>query len=58
MEIFTGTSASESLLKKTYPSGIPDFNASLSLSVYYPKDKGKLFPSTQVTNMASENCLD
>ena len=35
------TPASESLLKKTYPSGIPDFNASLSLSVYYPKDKGK-----------------
>jgi hypothetical protein len=35
------TPASESLLKKTYPSGIPDFNASLSLSVYYPKNKGK-----------------
>jgi hypothetical protein len=35
------TPASESLLKKTYPSGIPDFNASISLSVYYPKDKGK-----------------
>ena len=35
------TPASESLLKKTYPSGIPDFNASLSFSVYYPKDKGK-----------------
>jgi hypothetical protein len=35
------TPSSESLLKKTYPSGIPDFNASLSLSVYYPKDKGK-----------------
>ena len=35
------TPASESLLKKTYPSGIPDFNASLSLSVYYPKDKAK-----------------
>jgi hypothetical protein len=39
------TPASESLLKKTYPSGIPDFNASLSLSVYYPKNKGK--PVTQ-----------
>jgi hypothetical protein len=35
------TAASESLLKKTYPSGIPDLNASLSLSVYYPKNKGK-----------------
>jgi hypothetical protein len=35
------TPASGSLLKKTYPSGIPDFNASVSLSVYYPKDKGK-----------------
>jgi len=35
------TAASESLLKKTYPSGIPDFNASLSLSVYYPKNKGE-----------------
>ena len=35
------TPASESVLRKTYPSGIPDFNASLSLSVYYPKDKGK-----------------
>jgi hypothetical protein len=35
------TPTSESLLKKTYPSGIPDFNASLSLSVYYPKNKGK-----------------
>jgi hypothetical protein len=35
------TPSSESLLKKTYPSGIPDFNASLSLSVYYPKNKGK-----------------
>ena len=35
------TPASESLLKKTYPSGIPDFNASLSLSVYYPKNKGE-----------------
>ena len=35
------TPTSESLLKKTYPSGIPDFNASLSLSIYYPKDKGK-----------------
>jgi hypothetical protein len=35
------TPASESLLKKIYPSGIHDFNASLSLSVYYPKNKGK-----------------
>jgi hypothetical protein len=35
------TSASESLLRKTYPSGIPDFNASLRLSVYYPENKGK-----------------
>ena len=35
------TPTSESLLKKTYPSGIPDFNASLSLSVYYPKNKGE-----------------
>jgi hypothetical protein len=35
------TPTSESLLKKTYPSGIPDFNTSLSLSVYYPKDKTK-----------------
>ena len=43
------TPASESLLKKTYPSGIPDFNASLSLSVYYPKNKGKA-----VTQYASD----
>jgi hypothetical protein len=35
------TAASESLLKKTYPSWIPDLNASLSLSVYYPKNKGQ-----------------
>ena len=35
------TPASESLLKKTYPSGIPDLNTSISLSVYYPKNKGK-----------------
>ena len=43
------TPASESVLKKTYPSGIPDFNASLSLSVYYPKNKGKT-----VTQYASD----
>src|SRR5215467_1865388 len=35
------TPTSESLLKKTYPSGIPDFNASLRLAVYYPENKGK-----------------
>jgi hypothetical protein len=35
------TPASESQLKKTYPSGIPDFNASLRLSVYYPENKGE-----------------
>jgi hypothetical protein len=35
------TRTSESLLKKTYPSGIPDFNVSLRLSVYYPENKGK-----------------
>jgi hypothetical protein len=35
------TAACESLLKKTYPSWIPDLNASLSLSVYYPKNKGQ-----------------
>jgi hypothetical protein len=35
------TPASESQLKKAYPSGIPDFNASLRLSVYYPENKGK-----------------
>ncbi len=35
------TPTSESLLRKTYPSGIPDFNASLRLSVYYPENKGK-----------------
>jgi hypothetical protein len=35
------TPASENLLKKTYPSGIPDSNASLRLSVYYPENKGK-----------------
>jgi hypothetical protein len=35
------TPASESQLKKTYPSGIPDFNASLRLSIYYPTNKGK-----------------
>jgi hypothetical protein len=35
------TPASESVLRKTYPSGIPDVNASLRLSVYYPENKGK-----------------
>lgn len=35
------TPATESELKKTYPSGIPDFNASLRLSVYHPENKGK-----------------
>src|SRR5215469_9408227 len=35
------TPTSESLLKRTYTSGIPDFNTSLSLSVYSPKNKGK-----------------
>ena len=35
------TPATESQLKKTYTSGIPDFNASLRLSVYYPENKGK-----------------
>ena len=35
------TTPSESLLKKTYPAGIPDFNASLRLSIYYPGEKGK-----------------
>ncbi|MFZ0510029.1 MAG: hypothetical protein WAM14_00355 [Candidatus Nitrosopolaris sp.] len=35
------TPLSESLLKKAYPAGIPDFNASLHVSIYYPEDKGK-----------------
>ncbi len=35
------TQASEHLLKKVYPSGIPDFNASLRLSVYYPENTWK-----------------
>jgi hypothetical protein len=39
------TQASEHLLKKIYPSGIPDFNASLRLSVYYPENTGR--PASQ-----------
>jgi hypothetical protein len=35
------TPLSESQLRKTYPAGIPDFNASLRISIYYPDEKGK-----------------
>ena len=38
---FHPTPLSESQLKKTYPAGIPDFNASLGVSIYYPYEKGK-----------------
>jgi hypothetical protein len=35
------TPLSESQLKKTYPAGIPDFNATVRVSIYYPNEKGK-----------------
>ncbi len=35
------TPLSESQLKKTYPAGIPDFNATVRVSIYYPHEKGK-----------------